>query len=156
MSSEDNPEMMDDETVVEDEMEEAPAFVNPDEAVEVQVDDDAPMDDDEDENDAAQEEEDMKPEVEDMSVLKIESHNGPVYAVACHFDGQKLTVVTGGGDDRAFLHHVQGHTPASRLLEHTHTDSVSTVALNTGYVSEDLTKTPRLAAVGAYDGGEKF
>lgn len=164
MSSEDNEQMMEDSPEVAaaaaapvgEAFDEAPAFVDPDDAVEVKVDDDAPMDDDDEgENiDAEQNTEEMKEEVVDMSRFKIESHGGPVYAVNCHFDAtsQRMTVVTGGGDDRAFLHHLQGAVPATHALDHAHTDSVSAVALNLDFVSEDLTKTPRLAAVGAYDG----
>ena len=160
MSSEDNEQMMEDAPGVDgaDDQEaddEEPAFVDPNETVEVQVDEDAPMeeDDDEEDDDAAQEE--TKEDVIDMSRFKIESHTGPVYGVSCHFDtaSQKMTLVTGGGDDRAFLHQVQGGTPATLLMDHAHTDSVSAVALNLDYISEDLTQTPKLAAVGAYDGG---
>ena len=157
MSSEDNEQMMEEApTVGEEEFDEAPAFVAAGEAVEVQVDEDAPMEDDEDDNENADDnQEQSKKDVEDMARFKIESHTGPVYGVSCHFDKatQKVTLVTGGGDDRAFLHHLQGPAPAAHAMDHAHTDSVSAVALNLDYVSDDLTKTPRLAAVGAYDGG---
>lgn len=143
----------------EDEIDEEPVFVGADEAVEVQVDEDAPMDDDDDDDDEEADEdgeEETKEEVEDMSKFKLESHTGPVYGISCHFDvaTQKLTILSGGGDDRAFLaSSVQGAAPTTFALEHAHTDSVSAVALNLDYVSEDLSKTPRMAVVGAYDGG---
>lgn len=141
----------------EEEFDESPAFVNPDEVVEVQVDEDAPIDDeDEDDNVVGEDSKvvEMKEEIADMARFKLESHVGPVYGVSCHFDAvtQKMTLVTGGGDDRAFLHCIQGTDSSTHALEYAHTDSVSAVALNIDFVSQDLTKTPRLAAVGGYDG----
>jgi len=134
---------------------EEPAFVDPNEAVEVEVDEDAPMEEDEDDEDVDAVHEETRKNVIDMSRFKIEAHTGPVYGVSCHFDAasQKMTIVTGGGDDRAFLHKIHGAVPATLPMDHNHTDSVSAVALNLDYVSEDLTQTPKLAAVGAYDGG---
>lgn len=161
---EDNNSNENDDVFVQDDDDETPAFVNLNEAVEVQVDEDAPMDEDDDDDDngtAAEGNAEQEDSIVDMSKFKLESHQGPVYGVSCHFDAasQKLTVITGAGDDRAFLHHVAvpstttTATSVSIALDHAHTDSVSTVALNLHYVSEDLVKTPRMAAVGAYDGG---
>ncbi len=89
-----------------------------------------------------------------MSKAKLESHTGPVYAVAAHYDSTaQLLILSGGGDDKSFLHQiVPGNAPSTRLLPHAHSDTVSCVALNHAYVSDDLVKTPKLAAVGGYDG----
>jgi WD40 repeat protein len=156
MSAPENNDMLGDDAVPPqpEEEENEPAFVDATEAVEVQVDDDAPMDEDEEGMEENQEDQEEAAPIEDHSRFKLESHTGPVYGICCHFDAasQRMTVVTGGGDDRAFLHHVQGTAPATHALEHAHTDSVCAVALNLPYVSEDVSKTPRLAAVGAYDG----
>lgn len=150
------------EEQVDDDDSKEPAFVGPNEAVEVQVDEDAPMEEDDDtvaaEADATQSnQEDSKPSGPDMSRVQLASHTGPVYGVHAHFDAvsETLTLVTGGGDDRAFLHHIRpaGIPPATVSLEHAHTDSVSAVALNLPHVSDDLTQTPKLAVVGGYDGG---
>jgi len=146
-------------------LDDAPAFINPDEVVEVEVDDDdVPMDDDDDDG-TTHDDVGAEAVVPDMSLVKIPSHAGPVYAVAVacctssttSSSQRSLVVVSGGGDDRAFLHRIEsvsGTPPAvhSHFLKHPHTDSVSSVALNLQYVSDDLSKTPRMAAVGSYDG----
>mmetsp|Transcript_8109 Transcript_8109/g.11677 ORF Transcript_8109/g.11677 Transcript_8109/m.11677 type:complete len:514 (-) Transcript_8109:207-1748(-) len=154
---------------------ETPLFLDQSEVEEVQVDDDdMPMSDDEDDGNAAggrgptaqestanmtTDSQPQNDQIVDMSKVKIESHTGQVYAVACSYDtsNQTLSIVSGGGDDRAYLHKVQASssttpTTESKLLEYAHKDSVSCVAFNTPYVSQDLTKTPKLVAVGAYDG----
>lgn len=147
-----NEGRVEDEDLIDDTP--APVFLNSEDAVEVQVDDEnVPMDDDDDE----EEKEDIVTDgiqVEDMSKVKLESHSGPVYAVAAHLSSSNtLSILSGGGDDKAFLHRVTaGAAPTTNLLEFAHTDSVSCVAFNMAYISEDLSKTPRLAAVGAYDG----
>ena len=139
-----------------------PAFVGADDAVEVEInDDDVPMDDDDDDdddedNDLEEADNDIA-NVTDMSNFTIQSHaNHAIYAVAAHYydeSSQKLIVVSGGGDDKSYLHSVDSSgTVSSMLLPHAHTDSVSCVALNLPYLSDDWTKTPPLAAVGAYDG----
>lgn len=154
-------------------------FINPADAIEVEVDDDIPMEDDDDDDDAADnngtEDTDTRITnsspgvvVPDMSYETIVSHNSsPVYTIAAHLDNQSssLYFVSGGGDDRAFLHTLSlsndgndgingGGKQRSRSipLEHPHTDSVSCVAMNTKYVSTDLKKTPNYLAVGSYDG----
>ncbi len=134
----------------EDMTEEPAVFVDMQDAVEVQVDDnDVPMDD-EDQDEAAPSD---ATSVQDMSKAKVESHTGPVYSVAAHYDSTKLLILSGGGDDKSFLHQiVPGHAPSTLLLAHAHSDTVSCVAFNNPYVSDDLSKTPKLAAVGGYDG----
>eukprot|EP00934_Nitzschia_sp_Nitz4_P002294 Nitzschia sp. Nitz4//scaffold298_size22859//13581//14987//NITZ4_008531-RA/size22859-processed-gene-0.15-mRNA-1//-1//CDS//3329546329//2294//frame0 len=138
---------------------EAPEFIDMNDAVEVDVDDDVPMEDDEegaqdiplDANDAADH---VEVSVADMSKAKIVTHTDSVYSVAAMVEGDKLTILSGGGDDRAFMHSL-GTTFAvdsSRQLPYAHTETVACVAFNTKLVSEDLKKTPRLAAAGAYDG----
>ena len=71
--------------------------------------------------------------------------------------GQVLSVLSGGGDDRSFFHQVHPIadgtiSTSSRCLSYNHSDTVSCVAFNIDYVGGDLKKTPRLAAVGAFDG----
>lgn len=112
--------------------------------------------------------------VPDLSLVQLASHTGPVYAVAAHLSNNNiasnhLVIVSGGGDDKAYLHHVTTTTPTaavsttttptltpttrSQWLEHAHSDSVSCVALNAPFVSStDPHPTPRLVAVGAFDG----
>ena len=149
---------------------EEPAFIEADEAVEVVVDDDnVPMDDaddDDDEGGDGMDNERMDGNVGgdmgtdntdgmvDLSKFKIDCHTGPVYALAAYLDNSmNLTAVSGGGDDKAFLHRCQrGESPSTMELSHQHTDSVSCVALNLEYASEDLSKTPHFCAVGGYDG----
>jgi len=136
-----------------EEMEE-PAFVDMKDAIEVKVDDDdVPMEEDEDDEQAVNEQATIP--VQDMSKAKLESHTGPVYSVAAHYDPatQSLSIISGGGDDKSFLHRiVPGVAPSTLSLAHSHSDTVSCAAFNNKYVSEDLTKTPKLAAVGGYDG----
>ena len=86
--------------------------------------------------------------VEDMSLYTFSSHTDCVYCVAMH-PTKKGTVITGGGDDRAFIWTydvaADGVPSGSRdVIELTgHTDTVSTVGFNF-----DGT----LALTGAYDG----
>jgi WD40 repeat protein len=146
----------------------APEFINMNDAVEVQVDDDdVPMDDDDDtevvdadeqgmSNSADQPQSSREPVV-DMSKAKIQAHADAVYTVACHLEHGKLLIISGGGDDKAYIHQIASTTtdpvvPSSQLLSYNHTDTVSCVAFNLEYVSDDPKKTPRLAAVGSYDG----
>jgi angio-associated migratory cell protein len=157
-------------------------FIDMNEAVEVNVDDDdVPMEGDDDEEDEAVEVAndtenmtgaDVEVNVPDMSKTKIVSHTDSVYTVACHLQesatgGQVLSILSGGGDDKSFLHHIvptgsttsggssaetTTMTASSLPLSYNHTDTVSCVAFNLAYISEDLKKTPRLAAVGSFDG----
>ena len=146
-----------DDTVVD----EVGDFVDMTEVVEVPVDDDLPMDDDDqetngdvgvkgsEENDTAQDRDDTGNSqiVHDLSKFKIESHTDSVYAVASHLEQGQLFLLSGGGDDKAFLHKVAGGmsaaTPISQPLVHPHKDTVSCVAFNLPFVSDDLKKTPR-------------
>jgi WD40 repeat protein len=143
----------------EDLVDETPEFLTAGEdAVEVNVDDDnVPMDEDEEEEDmnALVQQEESEQMMIDMAKAKMESHTDSVYAIGSYLDPttKTLTILSGGGDDKAFLHKIApGVAQESHLLEHTHTDSVSCVALNMPYITQDLTKTPKYAAVGGYDG----
>lgn len=143
----------DQQVQVEQEIDETPAFVNPDETVEVHVEDgDVPMDEDDEEVESSDVVGSSEP-IHDMAKVVLQSHTDHVYGVASHYDASSNTlfVISGGGDDKAFLHKV-GTTTDSLQLPHAHKDSVSCAAFNMAYVSEDLTKTPVYAAVGAYDG----
>ena len=155
----DPSEEHEEQQIVFDDNEES--FINLNEAVEVEVnDDDVPMDDDDDDDDEVEENPDAPAsnmeEQPDMSIQTITSHNSSsVYTVASHYDHftNCLSIITGGGDDKAFLHKLDNNNAvATVLLAHAHTDSVSSVASNEKYISEDLTKTPKYIAVGAYDG----
>lgn len=152
-------------------VDETAEFINPDEVEEVLVDDDnVPMDDADDDDDEVDGEDQQQPQlplVTDMSRIKLESHTGAVYAVASFYHpiSKQLTIVSGGGDDRAYLHQIaptnsndDGMNPissTSKLLQYAHTDSVSSVAINLEFIPEsstDIAKNPRLIAVGGYDG----
>lgn len=126
------------------------AFVDMNDVVEVNVDEDAPMADDDD-NDNEDNEGDGEAVV-DMSKVKIETHTDAVYTVAGHVENGVLFILSGGGDDKAFCHKVTADNSESKKLGFEHKDTVSCVAYNLQYVSPDLSKTPRLAAVGSYDG----
>jgi ribosome assembly protein SQT1 len=163
-----NVESVMDTTTEEDEdlIDDTPEFIESGDAVEVQVDDtDVPMDDDDD-NDVGELQTTTANEttvvVVDMSKAKVETHTDSVYTVACVVENGQVSILSGGGDDKAFLHKVSGGssaaaTPsslvaASQQLAYHHTDTVSCVAFNMAYVSDDPKKTPRFAAVGSYDG----
>lgn len=169
-----------DDPEIEDwQADETPVFINPADAIEVPVnDDDIPMSDDDDddgggagnfvgaddahdENEVTDETDMIDAEPDDTATLKLSCHTGPVYAVASFYDGQKLIAVSGGGDDRAYLHEVypttlisssSPSTNTTKLLDYPHTDSVSCTALNLEFVSEDRTKNPRWVATAGYDG----
>jgi WD40 repeat protein len=138
-------------------------FIDMADAIEVQVDDDdMPMeeeDDDEEEEDRFDEEPDVDVDdtpIVDMSKSKLETHSDSVYTVACYLENNgQLSVLSGGGDDKSYMHKLvspgAGGT-ATHQLSYNHTDSVSCVAFNMLYISDDLKKTPRLAAVGSFDG----
>lgn len=141
----------------EEGVDDTPLFLDENDAEEVKVnDDDMPMSDDEEEEPETQAGSQPPSAIEDMSKAKLEAHTDHVYAVASYFcpTSKSLSVLSGGGDDKAFLHRViQGGVPPSSVpLGEPHKDSVSCVVFNMPYISEDLTKTPKLAAVGAYDG----
>ncbi|KAL9184007.1 hypothetical protein ACHAXT_002093 [Thalassiosira profunda] len=147
---------------------EAPTFIDLDSAVEVPDvggDGDAAMDDeamaDVAEEKAASLQSTPPPAaVEDHSKATFDSHADAVYAVASHYDAaaHTLSIASGGGDDRAFLHRIattNGELKKDTLpLAHAHTDSVSCLAFNTPYITSDVSGQPQpnLLAVGAYDG----
>ena len=131
---------------------EEPAFVDMKDAIEVEVDEDSvPMEEDDDDEEVAVSE--NIPVQPDMSTTKLESHSGPVYSVAAHLDPstRSLSILSGGGDDKSFLHRiVTGAAPTTLPLAHVHSDTVSCAAFNVNFIGE--TNTPKLAAVGSYDG----
>ncbi len=140
-------------------------FIDMNDAVEVQVDDDLPMDDgDGDDNDmdekapegTAEATSGAESSVPDMSTIQLRSHTDSVYAVASFVENGDLSILSGGGDDKAFQYKVSGangdRSTAVTPLSYAHTDTVSSVAYNLQYVGPDPKKTPRLAAVGSYDG----
>jgi angio-associated migratory cell protein len=141
----------DDDDLVDD----TPDFLTATDAVEVQVDHDTMPMEDTDDNDNETTTEVMI----DMSRLVLASHTGPVYATTVFpigGDNNNLGVVSTGGDDCAYFHVVDNSArsmaphPLSHRLVYPHTDSVSCAASNVAYISS--TSTPRLVAVGAYDG----
>lgn len=133
-------------------------FIDMKDAVEVQVDDDAPMEDEEDNNieEKVGEDNGIENAVPDMSTIQLKSHTDSVYAVASFIENGQLSILSGGGDDKAFMYKISGangeRSTAMTPLSHPHTDTVSSVAYNLQYVGSDPKKTPRLAAVGSYDG----
>mmetsp|Transcript_27785 Transcript_27785/g.31543 ORF Transcript_27785/g.31543 Transcript_27785/m.31543 type:complete len:502 (+) Transcript_27785:45-1550(+) len=140
-------------------------FIDMNDAVEIQVDDDLPMDVDED-NDLSGSDKESKGVsggdtqtvdiVADMSKIQLTSHTDSVYTVAAFFENGQLSILSGGGDDQAFQYKISLIsdiiTKKVESLTNQHTDTVSSVAYNMAYISEDMKKTPRLAAVGSYDG----
>lgn len=150
--------------------EEEENFIDLDHAVEVEESNvDVPMDDDDDvDNDGIanqNEEGDIRESnddgqstdiVEDMSIQTISNHKpSSVFAVATYLNRESntLSIVSGGGDDKAFLHKITNDNVVTTIaLNHEHTDSVSSVATNESLITSDLKKTPKYVAVGAYDG----
>eukprot|EP00559_Dactyliosolen_fragilissimus_P008030 CAMPEP_0184870004 /NCGR_PEP_ID=MMETSP0580-20130426/36134_1 /TAXON_ID=1118495 /ORGANISM="Dactyliosolen fragilissimus" /LENGTH=528 /DNA_ID=CAMNT_0027371871 /DNA_START=42 /DNA_END=1625 /DNA_ORIENTATION=- len=156
-----------------DDIDDDNAFIDLNDAVEVKVDDEnIPMEEDDNEMDDGMNEDVMRPgngdddglmkqlnDVPDMSIETVESHKpSSVYTISSHLSHGHLILVSGGGDDRAFLHKLQipfersTSTTETIPLSHSHTDSISCVGINAKYVSDDLKKTPKYAAVGSYDG----
>jgi len=147
----------------DDNVDDVTDFIDMNDAVEVHVDDDLPMDEGDD-NDM----EEKSPEgtadtsssaessVPDMSSIQLRSHTDSVYAVASFVENGQLSILSGGGDDKAFQYKVSGadgnRSTAVTPLSYAHTDTVSSVAYNLEYVGPDPKKTPRIAAVGSYDG----
>ena len=147
----------DDDVIIDD----TPQFVDLNDVEEVKVDDgDVPMDEDMEDGSAPaggvtadQGETTSTEPVVDMAKMNIATHTDSVYAVASFFENGQLSILSGGGDDKAFLHKVSASpAPATQQLTYNHTDTVSCVAFNMNYVTADVKKTPRLAAVGSYDG----
>ncbi|EJK69486.1 hypothetical protein THAOC_09251 [Thalassiosira oceanica] len=146
-----------------EDFDDAPTYLNEGEAVEVKVDDAAPMD----ESDEPSEPQGGVPPAEaqapqretppDDSAASFATHADAVYAVDSHYDPATgtLYVASGGGDDRACLHAVSSAGSKSSVpLSHPHTDSVSCVAFNAAHVGNDASGTPQrsLLAAGSYDG----
>jgi angio-associated migratory cell protein len=135
----------------EDEEETAPAFLDPnDQAIEVPVDDYEPLaeeeeeDEDQDNNADAPEREQQLPEQDEMSTRQIQFHSGPIYAVEFFVEkkigAERRMIVTGGGDDQAALHDIDGASSLSRSL-HQAKDSVVAIAVCANFI-----------AIGSYDG----
>lgn len=145
---------LDDDDIVD----ETPSFIDMNDAVEVKVDEnDVPMDDEDDVVESAPAStattETAKDPTVDMSKATISTHTDAVYSVASSLEGGQLSILSGGGDDKSIMHKMATPpTVASQPLAYAHTDTVSCVGYNLPYVSPDLKKTPRLAAVGGYDG----
>ena len=182
---------------VENYEDEAPTFIDMNDAVEVNVpdgniaiddDDDIMMDDDNGDNDAAQQQQlaaklnntnnsasgsasasssSSKVPIVDQSKATFTSHTDAIYAISSYYNPttHTLSILSGGGDDRAYLHQVTTSTSSSSTsgvqqhtntisLSHPHTDSISCVAFNTPYITNDVggKLQKNLVAVGSYDG----
>ncbi|KAJ1454298.1 WD40-repeat-containing domain protein [Pelagophyceae sp. CCMP2097] len=103
-------------------------------------DGDLEEDDDNEENHDDDEEEEEEVPVEDLAAHVLEAHSDSVYA--CAICPQTLAVLTGGGDDKAFLFRTSDRFQQPIVLDG-HTDSVTCVGF-----SHD----GQLAATGSYDG----
>ena len=143
-----------------------PAFIDMQDAVEVQVDEEnRPMEEEEEADEdvmkdgaGAATDADVSPE--DDSKYQFTSHTDAVYSVAAAVDTQtgQLNVLSGGGDDKSFLFSIpttEGTQQQQQAVSipHPFKDTVSSVVYNWRYVTDPTdSKTPRLAAVGSYDG----
>ena len=161
----------------EEVFDEPATFIDYNSAVEVKVDDTpAANDDDDDDDDAMMDDDEManatnpvdddiqqqQQPIIDQSKATFTSHSDAIYAITSHYDGPSNTlyIVSGGGDDRAYLHLMTtNHSSAAQSkttvpLGHPHTDSISCVALNTPYIHNDVSGTiqSNQIAVGSYDG----
>ena len=108
----------------------------------------------------------------DQSKATFHSHTDAIYAIASHYDVSSgtLSIASGGGDDRAYLHRIatssvatadgnneqttSNNTNTTIPLSHPHTDSISCLSFNTPYITSDLSNQTQqnLLAVGSYDG----
>mmetsp|Transcript_27667 Transcript_27667/g.66533 ORF Transcript_27667/g.66533 Transcript_27667/m.66533 type:complete len:517 (+) Transcript_27667:98-1648(+) len=154
--------------VQDDIADDTPAFIDMQDAVEVQVDEEnRPMEEEEEDEGAMRDGTDADADVspssaEDDSKFQFTSHTDAVYAVAAAVDTQtgQLSILSGGGDDKSFLCSIptavgtqqqQQQQPVS--IPHPFKDTVSSVVYNWQYVADPTdSKTPRLAAIGSYDG----
>ncbi|PIA15769.1 putative angio-associated migratory cell protein [Coemansia reversa NRRL 1564] len=115
--------------------EDAEAYVNDDDIADVVADTGGPADEDmmdEDDDEAGTSAEGVKEEVllEDDSVQGFFAHKEPVFAVDLHPKQQNL-VVSGGGDDKAYIWRTDNGEQLAELEKHD--DSVSAVKFsNTG------------------------
>jgi WD40 repeat protein len=154
-------------TEAQEEYDEEPTFIDMNSAVEVNVPDEGePMDDDDDDaiKDSLPHDNEMQTAtttvVEDSSKFTLTPHKDAIYAICSHYDDESkmLSIVSGAGDDRAFLHFLSSDStvqqPTTIPLVHPHTDSISSVAINNAYVNSDVSGKPqkKLVAVGSYDG----
>eukprot|EP00581_Thalassiosira_minuscula_P007324 CAMPEP_0183704188 /NCGR_PEP_ID=MMETSP0737-20130205/1606_1 /TAXON_ID=385413 /ORGANISM="Thalassiosira miniscula, Strain CCMP1093" /LENGTH=484 /DNA_ID=CAMNT_0025931011 /DNA_START=27 /DNA_END=1481 /DNA_ORIENTATION=- len=153
----------------EEDFNEAPAFIDMNSAVEVDVPDGNPNDDEMMMDDDARDEHPSKTEgassttaapIADQSKATFTSHTDAIYAVASHYDASShtLSIASGGGDDRAYLHRIttasQQLTQQTIPLTHPHTDSISCLAFNSSFIAKDVSGKVQqnLLAVGSYDG----
>ena len=159
-----------DENNINEDDDEGPAYIDAEEAVEVDVDlENEPMSDEDDEG-LQQDEGDNILKEEDMAVINdmaacvlSAAHAGPVYSCAAiiihmgdNSDSSSSTIIiaSGGGDDKVFIHTVLATPPSNmiamssvELIPPTHksTDTVTSVAFNN-------TSVPAVLATGCYDG----
>ena len=166
----------------DDVYDESPTFIDMTSAVEVDVpdgdgiddDDDVMMGDDDDDDDLPAASSLPAEPIIDQSKATFSSHTDAVYAIASYYDisSHTLSIVSGGGDDRAYLHHINNilqqppmtssisisisttATTTTIPLSHPHTDSISCVAFNTPYITHDTSGKiqQNLIGVGSYDG----
>ena len=89
-------------------------FIDMKDAVEIKVDDDLPMEEDDDNNAALDQKSDGNQDegsenpVADMSNFQLRSHTDSVYTVASFVENGSLSILSGGGDDKAFQHKISG------------------------------------------------
>jgi hypothetical protein len=82
----------------------------------------------------------------DMVKTKMETHTDSVYAVVVgSYSGtttRRLTILSGGGDDKAYLHKIVPGTAAGTVARTCRITliRISCVALNMLYITDDLTK----------------
>jgi len=163
-----NNNIMDDETN-NDFVDEAPTFIDMNSAVEVNVDDtnidldDEMMDDDNAKLGDQQSASSSTPsrQIVDQSKATFKTHTDAIYAISSHYNPttHTLSILSGGGDDRANLHTISTSSTGIQNtntipLTHPHTDSISCVAFNTPFITNDVSgiKQVNLMAVGSYDG----
>lgn len=118
-----HPEPDDEEIVPEEE------FIDPNDVLVEDADDDVPMDDDEDDDENADNEhtgEDEEMVLEDTSVQQFATHRKPVYAVAVH---PTLPIAASGGEDElGYLWNLEDGEQILRLSGHS--DSVTNTAFS--------------------------
>jgi len=162
---------MEDET--NDFVDEAPTFIDMNSAIEVNVDDtNIDLDDDDemmDDNNNAVTSKDQQSassstpsrQIVDQSKATFKTHTDAIYAISSYYNPttHTLSILSGGGDDRANLHTISTSSTGIQNtntipLTHPHTDSISCVAFNTPFITNDVsgTKQQNLMAVGSYDG----
>uniref|UniRef100_A0A6U2LRQ4 Uncharacterized protein n=1 Tax=Leptocylindrus danicus TaxID=163516 RepID=A0A6U2LRQ4_9STRA len=156
--------------VIPGEEEHEPAYIDPENTIEVDDDDDdaMPMDDDDDdgkeetaEDDGIAEEETAEQRrkqssIADMSSFKLgaddeQVHTDAVFAVSTCFiaETQQLLIASGGGDDKAYVT-IISNDGSKRVIHcaYNHTDSVSCTSFNVNKHN----KGNVMLAVGSFDG----